>query len=97
MLRLAAGRAEEPTAAIIDSRTLLSTLESGARAGYDGAKRKRGSKLSRAGQRPLLALPATFAITTRGSPQYVDSSRRSNGSNAQIADIGVEGERSARD
>jgi transposase len=45
VLRLAAGRHEEPTAAIIDSRTLRSTPESGPRAGYDGAKRKRGSKL----------------------------------------------------
>ena len=45
VLRLAAGRASEPTAAIIDSQTLRSTPESGQRAGYDGAKRKRGSKL----------------------------------------------------
>jgi transposase len=45
VLRLAAGRSEEPSAAIIDSRTLRSTPESGVRAGYDGAKRKRGSKL----------------------------------------------------
>src|ERR1700719_2417165 len=45
MLRLASGRNAEPTAAIIDSRTLRSTPESGPRAGYDGAKRKRGSKL----------------------------------------------------
>jgi transposase len=45
LLRLAFGRAEEPTAAIIDSRTLRSTPESGTRAGYDGAKRKRGSKV----------------------------------------------------
>ena len=45
ILRLAAGRHEEPTAAIIDSRTLRSTPESGTRAGYDGAKRKRGSKV----------------------------------------------------
>jgi len=45
LLRLASGRKEEPTAAIIDSRTLRSTPESGPRAGYDGAKRKRGSKL----------------------------------------------------
>jgi transposase len=45
VLRLAAGRPAEPTAAIIDSRTLRSTPESGQRAGYDGAKRKRGSKL----------------------------------------------------
>ena len=42
---MAAGRPPEPTAAIIDSRTLRSTPESGPRAGYDGAKRKRGSKL----------------------------------------------------
>ncbi len=48
LLRLAAGRAEEPTAAIIDSRTLRSTPESGTRAGCDGAKRKRGSKVHRA-------------------------------------------------
>jgi transposase len=45
VLRLAAGRREAPRAAIIDSRTLRSTPESGARAGYDGAKRKNGSKL----------------------------------------------------
>jgi transposase len=45
VLRLAAGRHEEPSAAIFDSRTLRSTPESGTRAGYDGAKRKRGSKL----------------------------------------------------
>ena len=45
ILRLAAGRGEQPSAAIIDSRTLRSTPESGARAAYDGAKRKKGSKL----------------------------------------------------
>ena len=45
VLRLAAGRSAEPMAAIIDSRTLRSTPESGPRAGYDGGKRKRGSKL----------------------------------------------------
>ena len=41
----AAGREAEPSAAIIDSRTLRSSPESGERAGYDGAKRKKGSKL----------------------------------------------------
>jgi transposase len=45
LLRLAAGREAEPTAAILDSRTLQSTPESGARAGYDGYKRRRGSKV----------------------------------------------------
>jgi transposase len=45
VLRLAAGRTAEPSAAIFDSRTLQSTPESGTRAGYDGAKRRRGSKV----------------------------------------------------
>jgi transposase len=45
VLRLAAGRKAEPSAAILDSRTRRATPESGARAGYDGAKRKQGSKL----------------------------------------------------
>jgi transposase len=45
VLRLAAGRKAQPSAAILDSRTLRSTPESGARAGYDGAKRKQGAKL----------------------------------------------------
>ena len=45
VLRLAAGHQAEPTAAIIDSRTPRSTPESGERAGYDGAKRKKGSKI----------------------------------------------------
>jgi transposase len=45
VLRLAAGRAAAPSAAIFDSRTLQSSPESGERAGYDGYKRKRGSKV----------------------------------------------------
>jgi len=44
LLRLAAGRPPEPTAVIFDGRTLQSTPESGARAGYDGHKKKKGSK-----------------------------------------------------
>ena len=45
LLRVLAERKPEPTAAILDSRTLQSTPTSGGRAGYDGAKRKRGSKV----------------------------------------------------
>ena len=45
VLRLAQGRSEEPSAAIFDSRTLQSSPESGHRAGYDGAKRRKGSKV----------------------------------------------------
>jgi transposase len=45
ILRLVMDRKEQPTAAIYDSRTLQSTPESGERAGYDGAKRRKGSKV----------------------------------------------------
>ena len=45
MLRLLAQKAADPTAVILDGRTLQSTRESGARAGYDGYKRRKGSKV----------------------------------------------------
>ena len=45
LLREWGGRKGQPTAVCIDSRTLQSTPESGARAGYDGAKRRKGSKV----------------------------------------------------
>jgi transposase len=45
LLRLAEGRNEQPSAAIFDSRTLQSTPESGHRGSYDGAKRRKGSKV----------------------------------------------------
>jgi transposase len=45
LLRLADGRQMQPSATILDSRTMQSTPESGARAGYDGAKRRKGSKV----------------------------------------------------
>lgn len=45
IIRWLDGRHADPTAAILDSRTLQSTPTSGARAGYDGAKRRKGSKV----------------------------------------------------
>lgn len=45
VLRVAQGRHADPSAAIFESRTLQATPESGTRAGYDGAKRRRGSKV----------------------------------------------------
>lgn len=44
LLRLLAGRHREPSAVILDSRTLQSTPESGARAGYDGYNDARAPK-----------------------------------------------------
>jgi transposase len=63
VLRMASERAPDPTAAVLDSRTLRSTPESGARAGYDGAKRKKGSKVHLAVDTlgHLLALHVTAA------------------------------------
>src|SRR6478736_6776339 len=45
VLRFADGREPEPTAVILDGRTIQSTPESGPRAGYDGYKRRKGSKV----------------------------------------------------
>lgn len=63
VLRVAQRRPEQPSAVILDSRTLQSTPESGPRAGYDGAKRKRGSKVHAAVDTlgDLLALVVTPA------------------------------------
>jgi transposase len=56
-------RADQPTAAILDSRTLQSTPERCARAGWDGAKRRKGSKVHAAVDTlgELLALHVTPA------------------------------------
>ena len=45
LIRAAAGRRPQPSVAIVDSRTLRSTVESGQRAGVDGQKGVRGSKV----------------------------------------------------
>jgi transposase len=45
LLREIDGRAPQPSAAIFDARTLQSSPESGARSGYDGHKKRRGSKV----------------------------------------------------
>ena len=45
LLRWLQDRADDPTAVILDSRTVRSTPESGHRAGYDGHKRMKGTKI----------------------------------------------------
>lgn len=63
VLRVAAGREPNPSAAILDGRTMQSTPESGSRAGFDGFKRKNGSKVHIAVDTlgHLLALTVTAA------------------------------------
>ena len=62
-VRLLDDRNEQPSATILDGRTLQSTPESGPRAGYDGAKKKKGSKVHVAVDTlgNLLALKVTAA------------------------------------
>ena len=45
ILRLIAERPEQPTAAVLDARTLQGSIESGARSGYDGHKKRKGAKV----------------------------------------------------
>lgn len=63
MLRWAQGRRPQPSAVIFDSATRQSTPESGHRAGYDGYKRRNGSKIHAAVDTlgDLLALRVTPA------------------------------------
>ncbi len=63
ILRMVGEREAQPTAAALDARTLQSTPESGGRAGYDGAKKRNGSKVHIAVDTlgHLLALKVTAA------------------------------------
>lgn len=45
LLRAAVGKEKQPTAMILDGQTIQGTLESGERAGFDGHKKKKGSKV----------------------------------------------------
>jgi transposase len=101
VLRIADGRKESPTAAILDSRTLQSTPESGARAGYDGAKRRKGSKVHLAVDTlgHLLALCVT-AADEQDRAQVAELAKRvqeETGETVEIAfvDQGYTGENAA--
>lgn len=99
---LALGRAEEPSAMALDSRTLRSTPESGGRAAWDGHKRTRGSKLHMAvdtlGQ--LLALHVTPAnVDDRAAvATLADAAQKATGESVDLAfvDQGYTGERPAK-
>ena len=101
VLRVAAGRAPQPTAAVLDSRTLRSTPESGGRAGYDGHKRKKGSKVHLAVDTlgHLLALRVTPANENDRAAvsALAEAVQEATGDNVDLAwvDQGYEGERPA--
>ena len=101
VLRLLAGRHTEPSAVILDGRTLQSTPESGARAGYDGHKRKKGSKVHAAVDTlgHLLALKVTAANEQERAQvaDLVEEVQQATGENVEVAfvDQGYTGEEPA--
>jgi transposase len=61
LLRTLKGRSSQPSAVILDARVLQSTPESGARAGYSGHKRRKGSKVHAAVD--TLGYPLALSVT----------------------------------
>jgi transposase len=102
VLRLLADRHYQPSAVILDGRTLQSTPESGKRAGYDGYKRKKGSKVHAAVDTlgHLLALKVT-AANEQERAQVADLAQavqKATGQNVEVAfvDQGYTGEEPAQ-
>lgn len=77
LLRLLVEKSAQPSAVILDGRTLQSTPESGARAGYDGYKRKKGSKVH-------------IAVDTLGHLLAVKVTAANEQERAQVAALGQE-------
>jgi len=101
LLRLSEGRASDPTAAILDSRTLRSTPESGHRGGYDGHKGKKGSKLHAAVDTLGHLLALRVSPANEDDRQEVrklsEEIQQATGENVELAyvDQGYTGERAA--
>jgi transposase len=103
LLRLSEGRASDPTAAILDSRTLRSTPESSSRGGYDGAKRKKGTKVHAAVDTlgHLLALFVSPANEQERAwvGELAEAVQEATGESVELAyvDEGYTGERAAEE
>ena len=101
MLRIAAGCKVQPSAAILAGRTLRSLPESGTKAGYDGNKRKRGSKLHLVVD--TLGYLLAVHVTPAGTDDWAEVGRLSQamqsttGQNVELAyvDQGCTGPRTA--
>ena len=77
VLRMMAQKQAQPSAIILDGRTLQSTPESGNRAGYDGYKRKKGSKVH-------------VAVDTLGHLLALKVTPANEQERAQVADLAKE-------
>lgn len=102
ILRLVLERNPQPSATILDARTMQSTPESGARAGYDGHKKKNGSKVHIAVDTlgNLLALKVTEASVQERSQvaELAAKVQEVTGHNVEIAfvDQGYTGDNAAQ-
>jgi transposase len=74
VVRLVQEKEASPSAAILDGRTLQSTPESGGRAGYDGHKKKHGSKVH-------------VAVDTLGNLLAVKVTAANEQERAQVTDL----------
>lgn len=103
LVRRLEGREASPSAAIFDSRTMQSTPESGSRAGHDGAKRRKGSKVHLAVDTlgHLLALHVTAADEQDRAQvaQLAEQVQESTGYTVEVGfvDQGYTGEQAAGD
>lgn len=103
LLREIAERAQQPSAAIFDARTLQSSPESGARAGFDGHKRRKGSKVHIAVDTlgHLLALLVTPANEQERAhvAELAEKVQQATGETVEVAfvDQGYTGEQPAQD
>ncbi len=73
IIRAGQGRTGQPSAVILDGRTLQSSCESGPRAGYDGYKRRRGSKVHMAVD--TLGYLIDLTVTPANEQERASSSR----------------------
>ncbi|NDJ74629.1 MAG: IS5 family transposase [Chloroflexi bacterium] len=106
VLRVAADRNAQPSAAVFASRTLQASPESGERAGYDGAKRHKGSKTHLAVDTlgHLLALVVTAADERHCAQvgQLAEAVQEATGQSTEVAFVdqgytGAAAEQSAAD
>ena len=70
--RLIADRPEQPTAAVLDARTVQGSVESGARSGYDGHKKRKGAKVHLAVDTPGHLLAAHVSAANENERAHVD-------------------------
>ena len=101
LLRLEAGLGADARAVILDSRLLLSTSESGQRAGYDGARRKRASKVQATGDtlghHPALYVTPATVIDRAAVGRLAEAVQQATGDNVDVAFVeqGYTGQRLA--